>query len=233
MRIAVLSDIHSNIEALTKAFGVIDQSNVDEIYCLGDIVGYGASPNECVDLIRKRTVRTVIGNHDMGIIDEKATFSLPKEGKTVIEWTKKTLTRENEQYLRNLPAISSNDVCTLVHAGPHDPLNWDYIFSLQSAARHFQHFSTPFCFIGHTHFPSICGEDLKTFHFKRGIRFIINVGSVGQPRDGNPQLSFGILDTGEWSYNNIRASYDINSTARKILQNGLPRMFARRLSLGM
>ena len=233
MRIAIVSDIHSNIEALTKAFSLIDNSSVDEVYCLGDIVGYGANPNECLDIIRRRAAKVVIGNHDMAVIEPEPKSPVPAIGRVVVEWTKKVLTEENRQYLMNLPLISQNSLCTLVHASPENPAGWDYIVSLENASRQFEYFSTPLCFIGHTHIPSICGDDLKTFHLKRGRRSIINVGSVGQPRDGNPDLSFGILDTDTWEYVNIRSPYDVDSASQAIVRNGLSHSLARRLFWGM
>jgi len=233
MRIAVLSDIHSNLQALTQAFEVIDASNVDKIYCLGDIVGYGANPNECIDLIRQRARAVVRGNHDMAIADVELSKRLSKPGRAACEWTRKTLTEENYQYLSSLPFLLARQEFTLVHASPLTPERWIYVHSLDVAGKQFKAFSTPICFIGHTHVPAVCGEDLHTFEYKHGSRCIINVGSIGQPRDMNPKLSFGIMDFATGEYQNVRAEYDINAAAAAIRAAKLPGILAKRLFNGM
>lgn len=233
MRIAVVSDIHSNIQALTRAFSVIDERAVDSVYCLGDIVGYGGNPNECVELIRKRANLCVLGNHDMAALDPAHAEYFSRPGRTAIEWTHSILTPDNLQFLSSLPYRASADPCTLVHAGPLDPEQWQYVLSLQVAKLQFPAFATQICFIGHTHVPAVCGEDLKTFVLKKEKRFLINVGSVGQPRDGNPQLSFGLLDTDAWKYENVRAPYEIDKAALAIRTQGLPSTLATRLYQGV
>ena len=232
MRIAILSDIHANLPALTKALELIKAKGADEIWCLGDIVGYGAHPNECVELVAGISQRCVLGNHDQAVAFPDAPKFLPWEGKVAIEWTSTVLTEQNRGFLRSLPLIDSTDTCTLVHASPSNPSSWTYVSSLAIAQEQFSRFTTPLCFIGHTHVPSVCGDDLKTFTFKSGRRFLINVGSIGQPRDGNPHLSFGLLDTEAWSYQNIRAEYDVDAAASAIIAMGLPRVLADRLSVG-
>jgi len=233
MRIAILSDIHSNLEALTKAFETIDQSDVDEVYCLGDIVGYGARPNECVDLIRQRATKCVLGNHDLAAVDISEAGYFTKHGRVAAEWTNKILSDENRQFLSKLPYRDESGSITLVHANPEEPEHWAYIVTLEDAEPQFEHFRSQLCFIGHSHIPFICGEDLESFELKKEVRFLINVGSVGQPRDGHPELSFGILDTGEWTYQNVRAAYDVKSAANAIVENGLPQFLADRLFRGV
>ena len=233
MRISILSDIHSNSQALVKALSVSDKLRVDEIYCLGDIVGYGGSPNECVNLIRQRASKCVLGNHDLAALDSSHAQHFTKHGKIAAEWTHEVLTRENLNYLSALPYTNELELLTLVHANPAEPQDWGYIVSLEDARPQFAHFKTPLCFIGHSHVPFVCGEDLKTLYLKKDLRFIINVGSVGQPRDGNPQLSFGILDTENWTFKNIRADYNVEAAAQTIIDNGLPRLLADRLFLGI
>lgn len=233
MHIAILSDIHSNLEALRKAFSLIDELHVDEICCLGDIVGYGGNPNECIDLVRQRATHCVLGNHDLAALDTSHAQYFTKDGQAVAHWTHKVLTNENSDYLASLPYIITSELLTLVHANPCAPEQWGYIVSLEEAQPEFECFKTPFCFIGHSHIPFICGEDLKTFHLKKDIRFLINVGSVGQPRDHNPQLSFGLLDTDAWTYQTIRADYNIQTAAEAITGNNLPHFFAERLFRGV
>jgi len=233
MRIAILSDIHANLPALIRAFSLIDELKVDEVYCLGDIVGYGGDPNECVELIKKRAVIALVGNHDLACIDPDKHRFLPPDGRIVADWTSRVLTAGHRRFLSALTLVEHTSFFTLVHSSPHNPNEWNYILSLDQARPQFDHFSSPLCFIGHTHVPFICGDDLKTFTVKKERRYLINVGSVGQPRDGNPQLSFGIFDTVQWTYENIRADYDIGQAVKSIEANRLPPSLGKRLSLGV
>lgn len=233
MRIAILSDIHSNLQSLTKAFSIIDELKVDKVYCLGDIVGYGGNPNECLSLVRKRAAACVLGNHDLGAIDTSQAEYFTRPGRTAAQWTNSVLSDDNKDFLSKLPYRAQVGQLTLVHANPAEPTEWTYITSLEDAALQFPHFETDLCFIGHTHIPSVCGEDLKTFQLKKGVRSLVNVGSVGQPRDGNPQLSFGMLDTEVWNCEIIRVDYDIRGAADAILKNGLPPFLADRLFKGI
>jgi putative phosphoesterase len=233
MRIAVLSDIHSNIQALTRAFEIIDESNIDKVYCLGDIVGYGGNPNECIELIRKRARAVVRGNHDQAIIDADLARSLPRPGRAACEWTRKHLSQENLQYLTSLPLTLVRSSFTLAHASPLHPNEWTYVMSLEVAEEQFKAFTTQVCFIGHTHVPAVCCEDMKTFEYRKSLRCLINVGSVGQPRDLNTRLSFGILDFDKGEYENVRADYDIEGASKAIRAAGLPRILGKRLFNGM
>jgi diadenosine tetraphosphatase ApaH/serine/threonine PP2A family protein phosphatase len=233
MKIAVISDIHSNLQALLAALSDIDGRGIDQIYCLGDIVGYGGSPNECAQVIRQRAAVSVLGNHDQAALNPSDVNNFTKPGKIVSEWTSKTLTDENRKFLAALPFTAKAGLCTLVHASPKFPSAWEYVDSMDAARVQFAHFATELCFIGHTHVPALCGEDMKTFRFKKDIRFLINVGSIGQPRDGNFHLSYGILDTDAWSYENIRIPYDIRGAALAITSQGLPAVLAKRLSRGL
>ena len=233
MKIAVISDIHSNLQALLAALTDINGRGIDQIYCLGDIVGYGGSPNECVELIRQRAAVSVLGNHDQAALNPSDVNNFTKPGKLVSEWTNKVLTDANRQFLAALPFTAETGICTLVHASPEAPPAWQYVDSMDAARVQFAHFATELCFIGHTHVPALCGEDFKTFKFKKNLRFLVNVGSIGQPRDGNPHLSYGILDTDAWSYENIRIPYDIRGAAKAITSQGLPAVLAKRLSQGL
>jgi len=233
MRIAVISDIHSNLQALTKALSLIDECGVDRVVCLGDVVGYGGNPNECVELVRERAAECVLGNHDLAALDTSHARFFTRYGRAAAQWTHDVLTEDNRNYLGNLPYRIDMDLLTLVHANPESPENWEYVFSLEDARPQFHHFETSFCCIGHSHVPFICGEDMKTFYVKSGLRFLINVGSIGQPRDRNPQLSFGVLDTEQFSYENIRTDYDVKGAAQAILDNDLPRFLADRLFNGV
>jgi putative phosphoesterase len=233
MRIAVLSDIHGNLQALTKSLSVIRNLGTDKIYCLGDIAGYGANPNECIDLVRQYADYTVLGNHDHACLFTDYANYLPRDGKVVALWTHKILTEENRQFLAGLKYRIETDLCTLVHASPHKPEFWYYIDSLEDAGPQFDHFDKTICFVGHTHVPFICRDDLKTYKLTETGKFIINPGSIGQPRDGRPQLSFGFFDTEKWEYKNFRFSYDIDGAAEAIRKNKLPKTLANRLYSGV
>ena len=233
MKLAVISDIHSNLQALKEALRIIDRIGVDKIYCLGDIVGYGGNPNECVALVRERCSTVLKGNHDLATVDLSHSYFHPEAGRIANAWTSKVLTAENLRYLAWLPFRHVGFDCTFVHASIESPFDWEHVASFEAAARQFPHFTTPVCFVGHTHVPGIIGEDLTTFTLKRGVKILINVGSVGQPRDGNPQLSFGVIDTDAWKYENIRADYDVFGAADAIIKAGLPVALAQRLEHGL
>jgi len=233
MRIAVISDIHSNFQALERTFEVIDQLAVDQVFCLGDIVGYGPAPNECIALVRERCAVTVRGNHDSGAIDELPLDHFNSYGESAMRWTRKQLTEENAAFLRNLPFLHVQDSITLAHAAPLNPQSWRYIFAWPDAQRCFAAFSTPYCFIGHTHVPVVVGENGSVNRFQPGIRFLINVGSVGQARDGNPKASFGLLDTDKKTVDIVRLDYDIEGAAQAILKANLPDYLAHRLFMGI
>ncbi|HUI66205.1 MAG TPA: metallophosphoesterase family protein [Bacteroidota bacterium] len=233
MRSAILSDIHSNLQALQQALSLANSFKVDRIFCLGDIVGYGANPNECVDLVRKHCDTVVRGNHDLATVDLSHSWFHPEEARVVNAWTLKKLRGENRRYLAWLPFRHDEEGYTLVHASPESPLDWDRIQSRESAARQFSHFPAGVCFVGHTHIPFVLGEDLFSSKLKRGMKFLINVGSVGQPRDGNPELSFGVFDTEAWTYESIRSPYDVQGAMNAIIAAGLPAGLGERLMTGV
>ncbi len=233
MRVAVISDIHANLPALEKVLTVIDQIGVDRILCLGDIVGYGAFPNECVALVRERCTAVVRGNHDSGAIDELPLDHFNTYGEIAMRWTRKHLSRENAAWIRSLQLMHVEDSVTIAHAAPLHPGAWRYIFAWPDAQKCFAAFGTQYCFIGHTHVPVVVGENGSVNQFKAGERFLINVGSVGQARDGIPRASFGLLDTLRATYDTVRIEYDIEAAARAILQARLPDYLAQRLFLGI
>ena len=233
MRIAIISDIHSNLEALTAALHVIDGQMIDEIICLGDTVGYGANPNECLSLVRQRCRFILQGNHEAAVVNSAVTKTLTEHAPTAALWTRNQLTEDHLQFLRGLPLDVSYEQLLFVHASPHDPSTWEYIMSEWDAAVALQSFSQPICFVGHTHVPGIFSLDGQECTIAQGNRYLINVGSVGQPRDRNPQLSFGIFDSEKWTYKNLRVPYDIEAASKKITDSHLPSMLAQRLFLGV
>jgi predicted phosphodiesterase len=233
MKYAIISDIHANLEALTKAFEIIDRHGVDSIVCLGDIVGYGANPNECVALIKERCSAVILGNHDAAVFTPSIASDFNSMAQRAIEWTTKYLTEEHRCYLSTLPYQQEKESLLFVHASPDSPASFDYIISSEDAIGTFHAFTQQLCFIGHTHVPAIFSRSGRAASVDRDGQFIINVGSVGQPRDGNPMLSFGIFDSSAWEYQLIRSRYDVERASEKIIGAGLPRELGFRLMYGM
>jgi diadenosine tetraphosphatase ApaH/serine/threonine PP2A family protein phosphatase len=233
MKIAIISDIHGNLEALTHAFEVIDARHVAKVYCLGDIVGYGANPAECIDLLVQRSVESVAGNHDRALFDLSVRASLNRSAREAIEWTMGQLSETQQEFLRNLPYTLSLNESTFVHASPLHPEEWEYLVSDRDAAPAFGAYETALCWIGHTHVPAVFMEDVSGDTLAKGKRSIINVGSIGQPRDHDRRLSFCIFDTDELSVEYIREEYDVAKAREKILTRGLPRWLGDRLLVGV
>jgi predicted phosphodiesterase len=232
MKIAIISDIHSNLEALEAALGVIKKRNIDEVICLGDVIGYGANPNECIDLIRKATPYVLLGNHDEAAIDLSRTEYFNPFARIAAEWTHQQLTEENKDFIAQLPFSIERNGVHFVHSSPYQPEEWHYILSPADAQLNFAYFMESICFVGHSHVPGIFCEDIWTRDVVAGKKFIVNVGSIGQPRDNDWRLSFGVFDTELWRYENIRVEYDVNSASKKIRTAGLPKALADRILVG-
>jgi diadenosine tetraphosphatase ApaH/serine/threonine PP2A family protein phosphatase len=232
MLIAILSDIHGNLPALEEVLKKAEDLKADVLYCLGDTVGYGPFPNECVSLVREHCSVILKGNHDSGLIGETPLEDFNHYGRDAIVWSKSVVTAEHQEFLHTLPSLMQHNGVTLAHSSPHKPDAWTYILTMRSAQDNFAAFSSTICFIGHTHVPVVIGEDGTVNKYKPGTRCIINVGSVGQPRDGNPRAAFGIYDTETFEYNLIRVPYEIQRTARAVRDLGLPEFLAQRLFQG-
>ena len=245
MRIAILSDIHSNLEALTTVFQDIDTQNVDTCYCAGDIVGYGPNPNECIQLISKRCSKAVLGNHDAAVFDQVMAKDFNANAQIAINWTTAILTQESFDYLRTLPMRHEEGDITLVHSTPYDPHMWYYISSLEDARFNFHFFTTKTCIIGHTHIPGVITLDdpandlliqqVEQLSFdvnSHEAQRIINVGSVGQPRDNNPKASYVIYDSIAGTITFRRLAYDIVSYQAKMQSIGMPDFLSQRVQEG-
>ena len=241
MRWAIISDIHANLQALEAVLRKADSVGWDRMICLGDIVGYGAEPDECVELVSARCEATVMGNHDAAVLGTADTshFSIP--AREAVEWTAGRLSADNRRYLRDLPYSMEFDSFEIVHSTPEDPPAWHYLLSEFDAAALYDSFGADLLFYGHTHracvFQRSGGGEVNRlepqgFAPAAGNRYIINAGSVGQPRDGDPRASFVLLDTqGRW-VEFYREQYDIELAQRRIVDAGLPRILATRLSHG-
>ena len=240
MRYGIIGDIHSNLEAFEAVLEEIDKREIDKIICLGDIVGYGANPNECIDKVRQLTDIVVIGNHDAGSIGQTDLNYFNWVAREACEWTGRVLTASNKAYLKNLDFVKKEKGAFIVHASPSKPAAWIYVISLGVAIQEFSYFNEPICFVGHSHVPITFVKRGKKYdviedtHFKldQGAHYIINVGSIGQPRDLDPRASFGIYDSDEKQVEIIRLAYDIETAQTKIRKAGLPEFLATRLALG-
>ncbi|MGA9115269.1 MAG: metallophosphoesterase family protein [Bacteroidota bacterium] len=239
MRIAIMSDIHSNLPALEAVLQRIETLGADALHCLGDIVGYGPFPEECIGLVGARCDVVVRGNHDSGLLGETSVEDFNSMGRLALEWTRDRVSAASLTYLRGLPLVCRREEVTFVHSSPASPERWPYVFSLTDAEEAFRAFTTRLCFVGHTHVPVVVGEDLSVNSFgppgrtEDRARFLVNVGSVGQPRDGDPRAAFGLLDIEAWTYETVRVEYDIPKTQAAIRKAGLPAPLARRLSRGV
>jgi len=240
MRYAVVSDLHSNIEALTAVLRTADDLMIDGMFCLGDLVGYGPDPNEVVDLIRTRSGNVVRGNHDHAAVEPGHEAYFNPWGQAAIRWTRKQLTRENLAFLSDLPLSLTVSGVRLVHACPSEPETWRYIMDADDAEDEFDGFGEAVCLFGHSHVP-LCAVSAGTdavllagdeVLIESGKRYLINVGSVGQPRDGDPRAAFGVLDLDRGTIRRHRVEYDAAATRDKILAAGLPRFLGDRLLRG-
>lgn len=233
MKLAIFSDIHANLEALTAVLAVVKGRQVDAVYCLGDVVGYGADAATCVNLVRERCAAVVLGNHDEAVALERGVKTLPRDGRKAAAHNRKQLDESQRAYLAGLPLTIAEAGCTFVHATPGDPGGWQRLGSYLVAQEQFQHFHTPVCFIGHSHVPAVMGNKLGTVRVRPGLRYLINVGSVGQPRDGDPRAGVAFFDTETFAYELVRVPYDVGAAATKIINAGLPRRLAKRLYKGV
>ena len=233
MKIAVISDIHANLEALNAVIARIDSMEINLVYCLGDIVGYGPDPNECIRVIHRRNLRCVAGNHDRAAAGDRSIEKFSPLARYTVDWTKSELTAENREYLKNLPYSIEESNALFLHASPELPEEFRYILNEDDAADNFAYFSTPICFIGHTHQPVIFLEngngEGKVNHSKR----LVNAGSVGQPRDGDWRACFAVYDSQNMQTEFIRVEYDVESTCGKILSAGFPKQLCSRLVIGV
>jgi diadenosine tetraphosphatase ApaH/serine/threonine PP2A family protein phosphatase len=239
MRCAILSDIHGNLEALQAVLDDVAGQDIDICLCLGDLVGYGADPNLCAQRIREVSHQVVAGNHDHAAVGKTDVSVFNPHARRAIAWTAKNLLPENVQYLSGLPYTARLDDLLLVHATPSDPAAWNYLLSRQAAKAEFDIFSDRICAIGHSHQPLVFSQTDGLSNWARqplrcasGERYIVNVGSVGQPRDGDPRASYVIFDHQADTLQLRRVAYDIQGAQRKILQAGLPPILAVRLANG-
>ena len=243
MRWAILSDVHGNLPALNAVMDRIDRdSATDGILFLGDVLGYGAYPNECMDILRDRASVWVAGNHDHGVLDRTNLRVFNEYAREAILWCREQLSADHRKFIEEVPLVHEADRFTCVHATPDSPLAWDYIFTIAEAQRAFGALENEVCFFGHSHVPIILeerpGGGIQVLHNTEMVlqpnhRYLINPGSVGQPRDGNPDAAFGTFDTETNTYRLVRVGYNIDDVAHAIIRAGLPAFLASRLYGGL
>ena len=241
MRYLVTSDIHGNLAALEAVLD--DAPDFDELWCLGDLVGYGPKPNECIQRVRNLPHTSLAGNHDWAALGKIDLGSFNAVARTANEWTQEQLTSSSRTYLSGLPTSLTKGDFTLAHASPREPV-WEYIMDTSTAYQNFDHFETPFCLVGHTHVPVYfeldeerqrCDAILPPLPEPIGLgpkRAIINPGGVGQPRDGDPRASYALLDTQEMTWSFHRVAYAVELTQERMRAAGLPRRLVDRLEIG-
>jgi diadenosine tetraphosphatase ApaH/serine/threonine PP2A family protein phosphatase len=243
MRYAIIADVHANLTAFAAVLKDIEQrGGMDEIWCLGDTVGYGPDPHECIALLRQQRHVCVAGNHDWGAIGKVDIADFNPDAAAACQWTTQQLSPEDVRYLENLPLTLERDNFTLVHGSPRDPI-WEYLVSTSIAIQNFSFFQSSYCLVGHSHLPLVFREEDGACSFNKwttniGLalgqnRLIINPGGVGQPRDGDPRASYAIYDTENRQIRLYRVPYDIETTQHKMMESGLPIRLVVRLKYGM
>lgn len=239
MRFAIFGDIHANLHALETVLADAKTQACTHYVCMGDIVGYNAFPKQCLDIVRNLECPVVKGNHD-----EQASMLGEQEGfnplaEEAMHWTREQLGREDKDWLRSLRLQRQVRDFTIVHATLDTPHKWGYVFNQLDAAASFSYQHTTACFIGHTHTPKAYVRDgsvrtvpLDVLTIQQGKKYLVNVGSVGQPRDGDWRSAYCIYDTNTNEIHLRRLEYDIEGAQRAILEAGLPRRLAERLAVG-
>jgi predicted phosphodiesterase len=239
MRYALIADIHSNLEALEVVLNDAKEQKCTHYACVGDVVGYGANPKECLDIVRSMGMPVVKGNHDEYCSSEDDLEGFNPHAAEAVNWTRKQLSKEDRAWLRDLKYIRLVASFSMVHATLDGPQRWGYVFDKLAAAASFTYQNTAVCFFGHTHVPvafvrdsMVRGGTYSKFRVEPGKKYFVNVGAVGQPRDGNPKSGYVVYDLNESTIELRRLDYDIAKAQKKIMEAGLPQRLADRLSVG-
>ena len=238
--IAILGDIHANLDALKVVLDDCRSQGVTDFLCTGDVVGYNACPHECLDIVRSLACPVVVGNHDYYVSSQQSLDDFNPAAAAVVAWTRKQLSAEEVGWLRALPFTHTQMGITLVHSTMDNPENFGYVFDNLQAEANFLNQKAPVCFHGHTHCPMIYEKsmsgvfriDAQDFKLPIGRKYFINVGSVGQPRDGDPRASYAIYDPKERTVRFRRLAYDVAAAQERIRLAGLPERLAMRLAVG-
>lgn len=240
MRYAILSDIHANLEALQAVLS--DAAlRADAVVCLGDVVGYGADPVACVEIVAERCQAIVAGNHEHGVAGLISPAWFNPYARAAVEWTRTRLDDEHRDWLGALPLVRDLEDATLAHASPAHPDEWDYLVTADEGYAAFASFATRLCFVGHSHLPAVWLEGswghahepgLGEVVIEPGCRYLVNVGSVGQPRDRDPRAAYVVWDVEARRLTLRRVGYDVATARTKIVAAGLPKFLADRLADG-
>ena len=245
MRVAVLSDVHSNQPALEATLAAIDAAGVEQLWCLGDVVGYGAQPDACAELIRERCDICLTGNHDLAVLGDLDISTFSETAAAAVEWTREAASETTLEFLRGLDPAGEREGVGLFHGSPRDPI-WEYVLSVDQAEAGLDAQVERVGLIGHSHVALFfcrpekarAGEtqgaqagDEALLNLESG-RWLLNPGSVGQPRDGDPRAAWLELDTEEWIARFHRVTYDVATAAETILAAGLPSQLGERLEVG-
>jgi len=244
MRILLVSDIHANLSALDAV--IQDAGHFEQVWCLGDVVGYGPEPNECISRLREFDLTCLAGNHDMAVVGKTALWEFTETARQVIFWTRHCLTTSNQDWLNSLPAtaLTVQNVITLVHGSPRDPVG-EYIVTRETARDNLSFLDTPICLNGHSHIPVIFRkpwDGLKVLEEPLRVnspirltsydQVFINPGSVGQPRDEDPRAAYALIDLNEMTLIPRRVQYDFSATQKLMKQAKFPDRLVRRLRFG-
>ena len=241
MRYGIFSDIHSNLEALDAVIEAYRKEKIDRYLCVGDVVGYASSPKECIEKIRMLAMITVAGNHDWASVNLISTDYFNPLAKEAVFWTQRNLDEEGRYFLEHLMLVYKNEDLTMVHGTLDEPGDFNYMADGYIASRTFELLETNICFVGHTHVPGVFikskdsrirYQEDSNINIKEDSKYIINVGSVGQPRGGNPKAAYCIYDSDKKNVQIKRISYDIQTVRKKIIAGGLPRFLGERLLIG-
>jgi predicted phosphodiesterase len=242
VRVAVISDIHSNLPALEAVLADIGASDPDQVWCLGDVVGYGAQPDECTKLVAEVVEVCLAGNHDLVVAGELDVRYFAMSAGAAARWTLKKVEKSTREFLSGLSPLGHSQGVGLYHASPRDPV-WEYVLSISQAGECLDVQQQRVCLIGHSHVAcyfardggdtigeqALAGAELSM----AGGEWLVNPGSVGQPRDGDARAAYLMLDTEEWTAGFKRVEYPIDEAAKAIIDAGLPRSLADRLYQGL
>lgn len=241
MRYILISDIHGNLESLKAVLDFAKRLEPYELYCLGDVVGYGADPQACLHLLQEEANLILAGNHDLAVAGLIACNDFNPIAYKAVEWTRRALDEDDVDALSNMPLVYVDGDYLFTHASPIEPMEFRYVRTLDDVAEVFSSIGQRFCFVGHTHLPVLVSMEERTgamhiirenrITIKDGYRYFINAGSTGQPRDSNPDACVVVLDDESETIETLRIPYDISTCQSKILSEGLPSYLAERLIL--
>jgi len=244
MKYGILGDIHSNLSALQAVLERMDEAAVDTLISVGDVVGYGAAPRECIELLRERGAIVVKGNHDAACVNELDERTFNPYARAAVAWTRTVLGPEDRRWLKSLPLVATLEHCQVAHGTLHRPELFDYILSLSDADPSLDEMTRPVCFVGHSHIPLTVmrfkDEPSRTAYtldseidLAETAKALINVGSVGQPRDEIPDTAYALFDAELHRASILRIAYDIEAEIERINRAGLPQVLGERLRLGV